>query len=146
MNAANTVWDFSVMLLIVGSVSSNCCLVDCMFLRTWSRWPFAVARDFCRCLVTLAEVNPGQVEKWLALIACIQVLVVGQKHALWKNVISSPLVLVSMTTLAVWAGGVGSSFGSVVYHKPGDWRWPCRMILLFLVTLTLLESNVAVQP
>ena len=54
--------------------------VDCRFLRSWFRCPFAVAILLVRCLVTNLGVNPGQVMTWLFLKACKKLEIAGEKH------------------------------------------------------------------
>ena len=55
--------------------------VDLIFCRIWSRWPFAVATDFGKCLVTLDSLRAGQDEKLLCLMAANQVELTGLKQA-----------------------------------------------------------------
>ena len=57
--------------------------VERTFLRASFAWPFAVARLLGRCLEINSAVRPGQVEKFPALMAEMNVLGTGQKAARW---------------------------------------------------------------
>ena len=59
-------------------------LVDLIFFRLDRRWPFVVARDLGRCLRTSLTVRPGQVAKYPARIACVQVDTTGQPAQRWR--------------------------------------------------------------
>ena len=57
--------------------------VERTFLWASFAWPFAVARLLGRCLEINSAVRPGQVEKFPALMAEMNVLGTGQKAARW---------------------------------------------------------------
>ena len=54
-------------------------LVERMFCRSCLRCPFAVVSNLGRCLCTSLEVRPGQVEKYPASMALVQVCTTGLK-------------------------------------------------------------------
>ena len=53
--------------------------------------PLAVSMELGRCLVMLADVNPGQVAKLPLLMAFWRVSFTGLKQAWWRNWIRSEL-------------------------------------------------------
>ena len=59
--------------------------VDCSFLRSWFRYPFAVAILFVICLVINLGVNPDQVMTWLFLKACKKVDITEEKHVVCRK-------------------------------------------------------------
>ena len=70
-------------------------LVKHMFCRSCFRCPFAVASDLGRCLCTSSDVRPGQVAKYLALMALVQVFTTGLKAHRCRYWTSSDLVFIS---------------------------------------------------
>ena len=52
-----------------------------MFFREILSWPFAVARLFGICFAISSAVRPGHVDKFLLLIAVINVVRTGGKAA-----------------------------------------------------------------
>ena len=59
------------------------------------RYPLAVASALGRYLRTALDVRPGHVVKNLWSMACVQVAIVGLKHARCKNLMSITFVFCS---------------------------------------------------
>ena len=87
---------------IVGTVD----LVDCRFVRSWSRWPSAVTMESGRKRVIFVMLRPGQVRKLKFSIARRKVQGVGLKQHPWRYCISSVFVLslVMMASALCWKG------------------------------------------
>ena len=69
-------------------------LVERIFCRSYFRCPFAVARDLGGCLRTSSEVRPGQVAKYPASMALVQVFTTGLKGRRCRYWTSSALVFI----------------------------------------------------
>ena len=91
-------------------------------------WPLAVAIEVGRCLVLLADVNPGQVEKLPLLMAFWRVSFTGLKHTWWRNWIRSELfdawtmlcieALGSVCSCGECGGGCGHMLSRSMVHGP----------------------------
>ena len=61
-------------------VAVSMLMVGRIFLNSCFKWPFVVAGERGRCLDMSSSVRPGQVERWIFLIALTNVEGAGLKH------------------------------------------------------------------
>lgn len=77
--------------------------VDWTFLGSWSICPLAVAIDGLRCLVINFADKPGNEDRKPFLVALMNVVGTGLKHAAWRYCTNSALVLsIRSTALALF--------------------------------------------
>jgi hypothetical protein len=63
--------------VMMGMRGNRACVV-CVFIRTWSKWPWCMATEAGGYFLTAADVRPGQVAKWTASMAVHHVERVGK--------------------------------------------------------------------
>jgi len=86
-------------------------LVECWFIRVWSKWPLIVASDSGGCFCREARVNPANSGRWPRQRASSRVDRVRLKRAAWANATRLAAEAVPRVALAL-AGGGGKMLSS----------------------------------